>query len=558
MKQYIKHLGTLLFYGALFFLLVGYILYPMMNTVTQALWQDGHITFRVFREYLSNQNNLSVITNTLWVGIGAVVCCGILGTALAVYMHFAAFRLKKFVHILLLSPMMIPGIIIVIAFIQLYGESGMVTKAMELLLHLDHAPFAFEGLPAILFVITYTQYVYFYLNVSVALKYVDYSAIEAAMSLGAGKCRLFFEIILPAVLPAVLTSSIMTFVSGIGAYAAPNLIGGGYKVLSTQIVRSKANNQMALASVQVMILFLMCILVMMMLQHYKKKHRFTQAVRPTAFSGQGSKRSVFRILCNLLIGLQLIMILLPIVGILYLSFNTTHSIMTQHFPTEYTLQNYVDVFESRRVFKPLVNSLKMSLTAMGAGLILTVPISYRAARRKDRCCFGAKYLMMLPWCMPVSVIAINLINAFNVKSVFAFGASLIGGYAILPIAYTITALPLLLSSNDVAMESFNPILEEASQSLGASPWRTMLCVVLPNVAPGILSGGILVFIRTIGEYTMSSLLYGVYNRPISISMVVNMQEYNVGVSLAYGVLVIGISYLALALVLKLDRKRYIE
>ena len=67
---------------------------------------------------------------------------------------------------------------------------------------------------------------------------------------------------------------------------------------------------------------------------------------------------------------------------------------------------------------------------------------------------------------------------------------------------------------------------------------------------------ILAFIRTIGEYTMSALLYGVHNRPVSISIITNMQEYQVGISLAYGVIVILICSLSLALVFRLDRNRF--
>lgn len=557
MKPYKQKVALSVFYGALFFLLVGYILYPMANTFLQAFWQEGHFTLNVAKEYLANPNNIQVIKNTFWVGAGSVVFCGILGVALAMYMAFSSFKLKKLLHILLLSPMMIPGVIIVIAFVQLYGESGIVTKGLEFLLGLQEPLWQFSGLPGILFVITYTQYVYFYLNVSVALKYVDYSAAEAAMSLGAGRVRVFCTVILPTILPAVITSAIMTFASGIGAFTAPNLIGGGYKVLSTQIVRSKANNRMELASVQVLFLFVMSVFVMLLLQYYKRKHTYVRPARPSPFLPRQGRRSWFQVLCGAVVLVQVLFILVPIAGILYLSFNTTHSIMTDIFPMEFTLENYIKVFQSDRVFRPLVNSLNMSLLAMGAGLLLTVPVSYLAYRGKNRWNGAAKALMVLPWCMPVSVIAINLINAFNVRSIFAFGHALIGGYYILPIGYTITALPLLLSSNDVAMESLNPVLEEASKSLGASPWYGIFHIVLPNVAPGIAAGGILVFIRTIGEYTMSALLYGVYNRPISISMVTNMQEFHIGISLAYGVFVIAFSYLALGLVFHLDKKRFI-
>ena len=53
------------------------------------------------------------------------------------------------------------------------------------------------------------------------------------------------------------------------------------------------------------------------------------------------------------------------------------------------------------------------------------------------------------------------------------------------------------------------------------------------------------------------ILYGVYNRPISISIITNMQEFNIGISMAYGVLVIAICYVALGIIFKLDKKRFI-
>lgn len=115
----------------------------------------------------------------------------------------------------------------------------------------------------------------------------------------------------------------------------------------------------------------------------------------------------------------------------------------------------------------------------------------------------------------------------------------------------------VLSSNEVAIQGLNKNMEEASKSLGANIVHTFLHVIIPNIAPGIMAGGVLILIKTIGEYTMSALLYGVYNRPISISMVTNMQEYKVGISLAYGVIVIIICYAALALIFKLDRKRFL-
>jgi iron(III) transport system permease protein len=214
------------------------------------------------------------------------------------------------------------------------------------------------------------------------------------------------------------------------------------------------------------------------------------------------------------------------------------------------------IFEKTRVLKPMINSIKMSLMAVILGLIITIPVAYVTTKNDSISKRLAKFMIMIPWSMPASAIAVNLINSFNKQNIFAFNNSLIGGFYILPIAYTIYALPLLFSSNEVAMKSINLGLEESSRSLGAGKFKTFLNIIVPNMMPGIISGAILVFIRTIGEYTMSALLYGVYNRPIAISIVTSMQEFNIGLSMAYGVLVIGICYIALAIVFKLDKKRF--
>lgn len=549
-------LGSLLWYGILAFFVLGYILLPFGHTFLQSIKTEAGYGLQVFGEFFANENHIETVKNTFLLGGLSVLTCGTLGIMLAMYMTFLAGKWKKFIHILLLSPMMIPGVIIVISFIQLYGESGIITKAIQYLLGLPEAPFSFWGLGAILFVITFTQYVYFYLNVYVALKYVDYSTIEAARSMGASWFKVFKDVIWPVIMPSVLTSMIVTFASGASAFSAPNLIGGGFKVLSTQIVRSKAYNNMAMASVQVVVLFVICLSVMLLIQYYSKRYGVQTSTRSTLVVQAQGKNSVLQVICKLIVLVLIVLIVLPIGAIIYLSFIKTSSIMQDIFPTAFTLENYLSIFEKPRVMQPLLNSLKMSAMAVVLGLVFTVPSAYMIVKQKGKINGFFRAMLMLPSTMPASVIAVNLINAFNTKNVFAFNQSLIGGYYILPIAYTITALPLLLSSNEVAIQGLNSNMEEASKSLGANFVYTFIHVIIPNIAPGIMAGGVLVFIKTIGEYTMSALLYGVYNRPIAISMVTNMQEYMVGISMAYGVIVIVICYISLAIIFKLDKKRF--
>lgn len=551
-----KNLFLPLWYTVVVLLALGYVCIPFLYTVRQATVVDGGFTLDVFREFFSNPNHVEVATNTIALGFGTVLVCGTLGTVLALYMTFMAGKRKMILHILLLSPMMIPGVITVIAFIQLYGESGMATKALQMLFGLSQAPWQFKGYGAILFVIAYTQYVYFYLNVYVALKYLDYSQVEAARSLGASWGSVFRNVILPVIKPALLTSVIITFASGVSSFSGPNLIGG-YKVLSTQIVLSKVNNHMEMASVQAVVMFAISIAMMLLVRFYGRHVRNVQPDRIASRVSPLRGNLALVVVSRIVVLAQVLLILLPIAAIVYLSFNTTGSIMQEIFPHSFTLDNYLTIFQKPRVLKPLLNSLEMSTIAAVAGLAITVPSAYIIVRYRSKLSGGLRFLLMLPAALPASLIAINLINAFAQPNVFSFNQALIGGFAILPIAYVIYSLPMLLSSNELAIGSLHRNMEEASKSLGASGLRTFASVVLPNTVPGILAGGVLVFIRVIGEYTMSALLYGIHNRPISISIVTNMQEYETGISLAYGVIVILVCYVALAIIFRLDKNRFV-
>ena len=56
----------------------------------------------------------------------------------------------------------------------------------------------------------------------------------------------------------------------------------------------------------------------------------------------------------------------------------------------------------------MINSIKMSLMAVIAGLIITVPVSYLVVKNNNKYNRLAKFIIMLPWSMPASAIAINL------------------------------------------------------------------------------------------------------------------------------------------------------
>jgi iron(III) transport system permease protein len=544
-RKIIPGLGVL----ALLWVLVGYILYPALTTLLKSLDVGGGasggdvwaIGLAHYWDFFTSQTSLMVLQNTLVLGALTVVLCGAVGAGLAFLVHYFECPYRELLDKLLLLPVIMPGIIIVFAFVQLYGESGLVTKTLELVFGMDTAPYEFSGLGGILFVHVYTQYVYFYLTVSLAIRQIDFSVVESARILGASRAKVFTSVILPCVAPALIISAAVTFMTGIGSFAAPSIIGGGYKVLTTQILLSKANNYMEVAAVQVVVLTVISMGFFGVLRWYEKRRLFTGSVKGVPFQPVAIRHRALRWAAHgLKLGLVLL-ILLPFGTIIVLSFVDSASWMVSIYPQSFSLDNFVTIFSNHRKLQPFVNSIEMSLLAAFLCLLVAVPSSWIIEKTRLRGKGIIEFLVVLPWAMPASAVAINLITANSTPNIFAFNSVLVGASVLLPLGYFIKSLPIVVEVTHISFQGLNSTLIEASKSLGAAWATTFRRVTLPIIYPGLLAGFLYAFVRSIGEYTVSAFLYNASNKPMSIAMVNAIFEYEIGLAMAYGALLIALT-----------------
>jgi iron(III) transport system permease protein len=329
--------------------------------------------------------------------------------------------------------------------------------------------------------------------------------------------------------------------TGIGSFTAPSIIGGGFKVLTTQILLSKANNYMDIAATQVIILMIISLAFFFLFRWYERGKAFGGSVKSVAIMPVTINNRLLKALMLLFTGMLVLSILLPVLTIIVLSFVKSGSWMVSIYPKEFCLENYTDIFSKSRTFSPFYNSVIMSLTAAAVCLIIAIPSCFIIEKTKLNIRWLVEFLVMLPWAMPASAIAINIINANASPNIFSFNLVLVGTYILLPLGYAIRSIPIMVKTTHISFQNLNDTYIEASKSLGASWLKTFLRVVLPILSPGLLAGFLLVFIRSIGEYTISAFLYTAANRPISIAMVNGIFDYNIGLSMAYGTLLIGLT-----------------
>ncbi len=519
---------------------VGYVLYPLLMAVVESFQFQGEFSFKNYLIFfnLENKSNLEALWNSILLSLSSVLLSGIFGTALAYVITEFEFPLKRFFSRLAVLPIALPPLVGVIAFLFLYGESGILPRGLKAMFGFSQVPFALEGFSAVLLVHAYSFYVYFYLFVSTALQRIDPALTEASANLGSNRWRTFWKIIVPLLTPALVGASLLTFMASMASFSAPLLFAGQQRFMTLQIYNAKLNGDLNLAATHSVILTLISILFLIVLRVYSSRKKYVMAVkgisrRARTFDARYLKTGIY-----LFIFAAAAFILLPLLTILLISFVKEGSWTWQIFPTQYTGENYLELITEPSVLQPIINSLEMALLATAANVLFGVVVAYLAAKGSASRFFMKRILeifSILPFAIPGTVIALNLILAFNKPTVFSANQILIGTFWILPLAYFIRNIPLVIRATMAAFEQLDQSLEEAAQNLGAGMMRSFRKILLPLILPAIVSGALLTFIASMGEFVSSILLYTYANRPISVEILSQLRLYNFGAASAYGV-----------------------
>jgi len=514
-------------------LLIWTVIYPNAAVIAGS-FEDG---LGHWREFLNSPADLEALRTSLVISVASVFASLAIGVPLAFLLGRFEFPGRRLLRAVATLPAALPPLVGVIAFLFLYGESGVVTRAIQRALGMAEAPWQLKGVSAIVFVHAYTMYVYVFLFVSAGLERFDATLDEAASGLGASTWRRLRRVTLPLLMPAVAGSMLLVFMNALGSFSAPYVFGGGLRVLSTQILASKTNGAMGLAYVETTVLALSAIAGLLLFRWLDRKRKYTLA------SKGGRARKVIRsrrvqLLMTGLSAIIVVMLVLPHLMVVLVSFARDGSWTTQVLPPEYTLENYRRLFSESELWRPITNSVSMALIATAANLIVCFLAAYLIVFRRFAGRRFLELLVALPWAIPATAIALGLAATFNQNDFATARVLLVGTFWILPVAYFIRDIPLVASAVESSLRQMDSSLEDAARGLGASWLMTMRRVILPAARPGLVAGGLLAAVTAVGEFVASVVLYTHSNRPISMEILAQLRALAFGTAAAYSVLLI--------------------
>ena len=203
---------------------------------------------------------------------------------------------------------------------------------------------------------------------------------------------------------------------------------------------------------------------------------------------------------------------------------------------------------------PLFITVKLAFITTAILLVISIPIAHWLAFTKSRIKPIIETFVSMPLVLPPTVLGFYLLLAFSPSNAFgawlesSFGIQLIFSFQGLVVASLIYSLPFMVHPLQSGFSQIQGSIIDAAYVLGKSKWTTLKKVLLPNMKPAILTGLVLTFAHTIGEFGVVLMIGG--NIPgetkvASIAIYDEVESLNYANANTYSLVLFGLSFIIL-------------
>lgn len=208
-------------------------------------------------------------------------------------------------------------------------------------------------------------------------------------------------------------------------------------------------------------------------------------------------------------------------------------------------------------WQPLVLTFELATITTFVLLAIAIPLSYWLAYTKSRLKPIIETLVSMPLVLPPTVLGFYLLIAFSPGNPFgswlkdSIGLQLIFSFKGLVFASVIYSLPFMVHPIQAGFSTLSSTITEASYVLGKSKTTTLFKVLLPNIKPSLLTGIVLAFAHTIGEFGVVLMIGGNIpgkTRVASIAIYNEVEALNYHAANVYSFILFAITFIILLLI----------
>ncbi len=197
---------------------------------------DGSLSLHNFRLFLGDPFAVDVLLRTLLLGAKVIAGCTLLGVPIALLYWHAGPRMRTLILVATLLPMLTSTVVRTFAWIVILGRNGPISDTL-LMLGLSDRPISFLfSEMGVLMALWQVELPLLVLPLIAVLARSERNLVDAAETLGAGRWRVLFTVLLPMMAPAVLSGWVLVFASSTTNYVTQSAIGGARLIYLPQFV----------------------------------------------------------------------------------------------------------------------------------------------------------------------------------------------------------------------------------------------------------------------------------------------------------------------------------
>ncbi|MEM8552016.1 MAG: iron ABC transporter permease [Pseudomonadota bacterium] len=509
-------IGGLIVFAALLFAL------PLGRLFFQGVAPSGVPDFGPLLEALESRSTQRALINSLDSAFFSALLATFIGASLALIIGLTDVRAKAVLVFLVLLPMMIPPHVTAISWIQALGPSSPLLRTLGIAPEVGttHPLYSREG---VILLLALQHAALVFLIVRAALRAQPRELSDAARIAGASAGRVLLRVVIPLLIPALLAGFALAFVSALGNFGIPALLGipARYITLPVLIWQRMASFGVGMLTNVAVIAMVMAAVAVVAVAIIAILQRFGRDAligppRPPLAIRLGPARPLVELGLWAFIAAVLV---LPLASLL-----STALVRTYGLPLNLdtiTLQNFAEIVLRQEVtLRAFLNSslaaglAALALAAVAVFIAHASSAHHRAARGTGKL---LEVLGDVAYATPGIVLSIAFILTF-IRPLPLIEVSIYNTLLIITLAYLTAFLSIALKPVSAAFAQLDPVLDDAARVAGAGYFMRMRRVFAPLVAPAAASGAILVFLTAYNEITVSALLWSPGNETIGTTI----------------------------------------
>ena len=513
-------------------LLLGFFfLAPVVGFVAQGFVAlDGRLTVahieRMWAAGSYTQVMWASIKISLWVTLFSVL----VGYPVAYVLANADKRAKGYWALFVLLPFWSSFLVRTFAWIVILGRQGPVNAGLLSSGLIERPLDLLFGWTAVVLGMTNVLTPFAILTMVGVMERIDRGLVAAAGTLGARPVQAFFRVYLPLSLPGVTAAALLVFITALGFFIAPALLGGARETMITQLIIQQVTELVNWPFAAILCLLLLVSALVIFVA-------FDRLVGLSTLTGGASepvRRGIDRVgrwatrLCGAagdglaamaewlhlmpprpsssasygvvaLAVAAIIFMLTPLLFLVPVSFSGRPFLSWP--PADLGLTWYREIASSAIWLAAAGRSFLVAFLTALVCFFVAVPAAFGFMRLTGRTASAVFALMISPLLMPRLVIAVALFYVYA-------RLGLVGTITGLVIGHSVIALPFFFIAVIAVLKTYDRRLDLAAASLGASPLATLRRVTLPLVAGGLVSASLFAFVISLDELNIALFASG--------------------------------------------------